>query len=51
VPLSLAAGTPGGYFTPVLLLGAVTGAAYGTLLDSWLPTFRHPPRLRWLVWR
>ncbi len=36
-PLSLAAGTPGGYFTPVLLLGALSGAMYGILIGSWLP--------------
>jgi len=36
-PLSLAAGTPGGYFTPVLLLGALSGAMYGMLIGSWLP--------------
>jgi CIC family chloride channel protein len=42
-PLSLAAGTPGGYFTPVLLLGAVTGVVYGTLLGSWLPAADLPP--------
>ncbi len=36
-PLSLAASTPGGYFTPVLLLGALSGAVYGILLSNWLP--------------
>jgi len=36
-PVSLAAGAPGGYFTPVLLLGALSGAMYGTLMGLWLP--------------
>jgi len=36
-PLSLAAGTPGGYFTPVLLLGALSGALYGMVIGLWLP--------------
>ena len=42
-PFSLAAGTPGGYFTPVLLLGALAGAAYGHLLGIWLPAVDVPP--------
>jgi CIC family chloride channel protein len=42
-PLSIAAGTPGGYFTPVLALGALAGAAYGILLGSWLPAADIPP--------
>lgn len=37
-PLSLAAGTPGGYFTPVLLLGALLGSMGGTLVDAWVPS-------------
>lgn len=37
-PFSIAAGTPGGYFTPVLALGALIGAFYGSLLSTWLPT-------------
>ncbi len=36
-PLSLAGGTPGGYFTPVLLLGALLGAMYGIVMGAWLP--------------
>lgn len=36
-PLSLAAGTPGGYFTPALLLGALSGAVYGELAGMLLP--------------
>lgn len=37
-PLSIAAVTPGGYFTPVLALGALVGSVYGNLLTNWLPT-------------
>jgi len=36
-PLSLAAGTPGGYFTPVLLLGALSGAMYSIVIGLLLP--------------
>ena len=42
-PLSLAAGTPGGYFTPVLLLGALSGATYGALMGIMLPAADMPP--------
>lgn len=42
-PLSLAAGTPGGYFTPVLLLGALSGATYGALMGIVLPAADMPP--------
>jgi CIC family chloride channel protein len=41
-PLSLAADTPGGYFTPVLLLGALSGAIYGDLVSKWLPAAPPP---------
>lgn len=34
-PLSLTAGTPGGYFTPVLLLGALSGAMYASMINVW----------------
>lgn len=37
-PLSLAAGTPGGYFTPSLLLGALSGALFGEVAGLLLPT-------------
>jgi CIC family chloride channel protein len=36
-PLSLAAGTPGGYFTPTLLLGALAGVLLGDLTAMLLP--------------
>ena len=36
-PLSLAASTPGGYFTPVMLLGALFGAMFGVLVGEWMP--------------
>jgi len=36
-PLSLVAGTPGGYFTPVLLLGALSGAMYSIVIGLLLP--------------
>jgi CIC family chloride channel protein len=42
-PLSLAAGTPGGYFTPVLLLGALCGVIFGDLVGTWLPAADMPP--------
>jgi CIC family chloride channel protein len=41
-PLSLAAGTPGGYFTPVLLLGALSGVIFGDLVAIWLPAADAP---------
>ncbi len=36
-PLSLMAGTPGGYFTPVLLLGATVGAVFGSVVVPFFP--------------
>ena len=33
-PISIAAGTPGGFFTPMLTLGAVIGAILGGFVDS-----------------
>jgi CIC family chloride channel protein len=36
-PLSLSASTPGGYFTPVLTLGALIGMAYGHLVGAVFP--------------
>ena len=41
-PLSLAAGTPGGYFTPSLLLGALSGALFGELAGMLLPAAALP---------
>ena len=36
-PLSLSASTPGGYFTPVLTLGALIGMAYGLSVGAVFP--------------
>jgi CIC family chloride channel protein len=36
-PLSLSASTPGGYFTPVLTLGALIGMAYGLMVGAVFP--------------
>ncbi len=36
-PISYAAGTPGGLFAPLLVLGAQAGRLSGTYLDRWLP--------------
>lgn len=33
-PLSYAAGTPGGIFAPIIALGALAGASFGTLIQS-----------------
>ena len=41
-PLSLAAGTPGGYFTPSLLLGALSGAVFAELAGMFLPAAALP---------
>jgi CIC family chloride channel protein len=41
-PLSLAAGTPGGYFTPSLLLGALSGAVFAELAGMFLPAAELP---------
>ncbi|HBG96970.1 MAG TPA: ClC family H(+)/Cl(-) exchange transporter, partial [Chromatiaceae bacterium] len=42
-PLSLAASTPGGYFTPALLLGALSGALFGEIAGMLLPADTVPP--------
>ena len=42
-PLSLAASTPGGYFTPALLLGALSGALFGEIAGMVLPAGAVPP--------
>ena len=42
-PLSLAATTPGGYFTPALLLGALSGALFGEIAGMLLPAGAVPP--------
>jgi len=36
-PLSYAAGTPGGLFAPMLVLGSQSGLLFGTLCSRWLP--------------
>jgi CIC family chloride channel protein len=41
-PISYAAGTPGGLFAPMLVLGAQSGLAAGTLLCRWLPNVAEP---------
>lgn len=35
-PFSLSANSPGGYFTPVLLLGALCGGIYSIVINKWL---------------
>lgn len=37
--ISYAAGTPGGLFAPLLVLGAQAGYFFGVCAQSWLPTF------------
>ncbi len=34
---SYAAGVPGGIFAPLLVIGSVTGALFGELIDLWVP--------------
>jgi chloride channel protein, CIC family len=41
-PFSYAAGTPGGVFAPLLLVGASSGALFGELLGPW-PAFMPEP--------
>jgi chloride channel protein, CIC family len=36
-PLSYAAGTPGGLFAPILVLGSQSGLLFGSLCYQWLP--------------
>jgi chloride channel protein, CIC family len=42
-PVSYAAGTPGGLFTPLLVLGAQSGLVLGTLLCRWFPYLAERP--------
>jgi len=42
-PLSYAAGTPGGLFAPMLVLGAQSGLALGTLVCRWFPYLAERP--------
>jgi chloride channel protein, CIC family len=41
-PLSYAAGTPGGLFAPMLVVGAQSGLVLGTLFCRWLPYLERP---------
>jgi chloride channel protein, CIC family len=43
-PISYAAGTPGGLFAPLLVLGAQAGFFFGTYADLWFPNFASDPR-------
>jgi len=43
VPVSYAAGTPGGLFTPLLVLGAQSGFVLGTLFCRWFPYLAERP--------
>jgi len=36
-PFSYSASTPGGLFAPLLLVGATTGALFGTAVGGWIP--------------
>ena len=38
-PISYAAGTPGGLFAPMLVLGAQAGYFYGSFVSQWFPMF------------
>jgi chloride channel protein, CIC family len=42
--VSYAAGTPGGLFAPMLVLGAQTGMLFGTLCCNWLPNVADHPK-------
>jgi chloride channel protein, CIC family len=45
-PLSYAAGTPGGLFAPILVLGSQSGLLFGVLCHQWFPALApHPPAL------
>ena len=37
-PLSYAAGTPGGLFAPILVLGSQSGLLFGNICYHWFPT-------------
>lgn len=42
-PLSYAASTPGGFFAPIITLGACLGIAFGVSLQSFAPDLAIPP--------
>jgi len=45
-PLSYAAGTPGGLFAPILVLGSQSGLLFGVLCHQWFPALApHPTAL------
>ena len=48
-PLSLSASTPGGYFTPVLLLGALSGSMFGMIQSFWVQAHDISPAAMGLV--
>jgi chloride channel protein, CIC family len=41
--LSYAAGTPGGLFAPMLVLGSQSGLFFGTLCNYWFPSMAPQP--------
>jgi CIC family chloride channel protein len=41
--VSYAAGTPGGLFAPLLVLGSQSGILFGTLYSRWFPSVAPPP--------
>ena len=48
-PLSFAAGTPGGLFAPLLVIGAVVGALFAQLADSAVPALALSPTMGAIV--
>jgi CIC family chloride channel protein len=42
-PISYAAGTPGGLFAPMLVLGAQSGLILGKVFDHWFPSLAEQP--------
>ena len=42
-PLSYAAGTPGGLFAPILVLGSQSGLLFGIICDRWFPAVAPNP--------
>jgi len=38
-PISYAAGTPGGLFAPILVLGSQSGLLFGSICNRWFPAF------------
>jgi len=48
-PLSYAAGTPGGIFSPLLLVGAILGLVVGSFWNSLVPEFWQMPPGAWAI--